>query len=462
MIRLTQMKNKIVFTLLYLGVLVFSSCGVDRSHEYYDLIKEDVFIEQQMREVYLWNSDIPAKDQLNYFQNRKAFFASLLSKTCLNNKGDRYSYIDTLDVITKKKPRVLSYGMTFNLYTPQNAPKVRVARITQVFESSPASNAGLHRGDWITQVDGEDLSSSNYTKLSGEKEIDLTRSSMQLNAENEPVFTKIDEITMAKPSVVEELPVQCTKVIETGGHKVGYLLLNHFRKKIANDASDEVYDDLIRASVASLASAGVTDMVLDLRYNEGGYLKGAQVLASLLLPNNVMGETLFVLTHNEKYGDKEDKWILDNALAGGIHLNLTKLYVLVSDQTSGAAEALIQALKPYVQVVTLGKKTTGAPVATSSLISSDYPLWVAHPVVAYVKDKNSEMGSQEGMEPNYKLDESLFVESFVALGDAQEILLRNALGLITTGALVDAETTQNNARAMQVKRVQPKTRCLTK
>jgi C-terminal processing protease CtpA/Prc len=448
-----------LFTLFLFVAMFGVSCGEDRSHEYYDLIEEDQWLDEQMREIYLWYKDIPASSSLNYFQDRKTFFSSLLSKKSLNNKGDLYSYIDTLDATTAALPLTKSYGIDVDLYTPNNAPKVRIARVVQVFANSPASQAGLHRGDWITQVGGEDLSSSNAEQLLSGNGVVLTRVSMHIDHEKNPVFTKIDEVTLTTARVIEEMPVQCVKVITKQSHKIGYLCVNHFRKKKPNDTTDDTYNEAIRTAVATLVQEGITDMVLDLRYNQGGYLKGAQVLGSTLNASGVMGQTLFNLEHNDKYTGGADVWSLDNALAGGYHLSLNKLYVIVSSRTAGAAEALIQALSPYYPVVTLGKKTAGAPIATTTLQSPDFKLWVAHPVVAYVKDKNNVMSAVEGITPTYQLDEHLFVESFASLGDEQEILLRNAIHLITNGTLLDAETTTTTA--MQKKPRSIKAMCLT-
>ena len=162
-------------------LLAFTSCGEDRSGEFYELIEDKLWIEQVMREYYLWYEDIPAIDNENdYFKEPTAFFKSLLSKDAMNGKGDIYSYLEEIPAVAAPESRTVNwtstYGLEFNLYNdPTGTTNHSFARVIYVLPNSPAYQAGIQRGDWISTINHERITTSNAENLVKGGAIELPR-----------------------------------------------------------------------------------------------------------------------------------------------------------------------------------------------------------------------------------------------------------------------------------------------
>ena len=101
-------------------LFIMASCGEDRSGEYYALIGENVWIEQIMKEHYLWYDSIPAIKETDYFAEPENFLQKLVYTKAQNGKGDPYSYIETKetsDAARSYLQRTSTYGFDFELMT---------------------------------------------------------------------------------------------------------------------------------------------------------------------------------------------------------------------------------------------------------------------------------------------------------------------------------------------------------
>ena len=159
-------------TLIYMALLLaFTSCGEDRSDEFYELIEDKLWIEQVMREYYLWYEDIPAIENENdYFKEPATFFKSLLSKDAMNGKGDKFSYMEEIPTVETAESRSVNwtstYGLGFNLYNdPTGTTNHTFARVLYVLTDSPAYKAGIQRGVLISTINQERITTSNAEKL---------------------------------------------------------------------------------------------------------------------------------------------------------------------------------------------------------------------------------------------------------------------------------------------------------
>ncbi len=146
-------------------LFIMASCGEDRSGEYYALIGENVWIEQIMKEHYLWYDSIPAIKETDYFAEPEDFLQKLVYTKAQNGKGDPYSYIeikDASDAARSYLQRTSTYGFDFELMTDPTGISSHVfARILFVLPNSPASEAGLERGNWISAIGKEELTNNN-------------------------------------------------------------------------------------------------------------------------------------------------------------------------------------------------------------------------------------------------------------------------------------------------------------
>ena len=434
-------------TLWALLLILLTSCGEDRTGEFYALIVDRMWIEEVMRENYLWAEDMPViEKEDDYFQEPATFFKKLLSKNALNGKGDKYSYMEE----TKEASRTLTldrastYGMEFILTSdPTGTTAHTFARVLYVLPDSPAQKAGIERGDWISAINEERITNDNYEKLTQGGNVSLTRTRIT-PLENGPGWQVSKDVLNVGASVAMEInPFLVNKVWEVDGQKIAYLVYNEFSTGPNNEGTESAYNEQMKQIFAQFKAQSPDAFILDLRYNNGGFLQCAQALGSLLAPATAMGQNFANLTFNAKANPQVIRYSFDTQYADA-NLNLNKIYILTGQYTASASEVIINGLIPYLgaeNVVLIGTKTEGKNVAMTSFKNETHglTLW---PVIAYVSNANNEGDYSEGFQPTYHLDENNIIRWY-PLGNPEEYLLKNTLSLITTGTLSDESTTEN-------------------
>lgn len=435
----------LIRTLLIAGMALLSSCGEDRTGEYIAKTEKTHWIEAQMSEQYLWYNDIPSLSESDYFKTADTFFPKLLSSK------DKFSYIEMLDSTSTRTPHILSnttYGFEYILSSDPTGTTSRIyARVALVLPDSPAKQAGLKRGDWIILADGSNLTTSNSNVLEQGTGVTLALDTLIYDQEQAKWAWKADTTYLTVPAAVsmENNPIFLTNVYTTvSGKKVGYMVYNEFKTGATpNDPSDTSYMENMKKTFASLKNEGVTDFILDLRYNNGGYVQVAQELASMLAPASALGEEFAHLEFNDKQQSRNYAVDLSKDYSSE-NLNLTNLYVLSGAYTASSSELIINGLRPYMNVCLVGVQTVGKNVAASQ-INSPYD-FIIFPITATVYNKNNESDYANGFTPDYAIDEAQFA-IWYELGDTQEVLLKNALSLIETGVAPDVETSTSSAAA---------------
>ena len=434
-------------TLWALLLFLLTSCGEDRTGEFYALIEDRMWIEEVMRENYLWAEDMPViEKEDDYFQEPATFFKKLLSKNALNGKGDKYSYMEE----TKEASRTLTldrastYGMEFILTSdPTGTTAHTFARVLYVLPDSPAQKAGIERGDWISAINEERITNDNYEKLTQGGNVSLTRTRIT-PLENGLGWQVSKDVLNVGASVAMEInPFLVNKVWEVDGQKIAYLVYNEFSTGPNNEGTESAYNEQMKQIFAQFKAQSPDAFILDLRYNNGGFLQCAQALGSLLAPATAMGQNFANLTFNAKANPQVIRYSFDTQYADA-NLNLNKIYILTGQYTASASEVIINGLIPYLgaeNVVLIGTKTEGKNVAMTSFKNETHglTLW---PVIAYVSNANNEGDYSEGFQPTYHLDENNIIRWY-PLGNPEEYLLKNTLSLITTGTLSDESTTEN-------------------
>lgn len=132
------------------------------------------------------------------------------------------------------------------------------------------------------------------------------------------------------------------------GSKAGYLVLKEF--------VTQAQAPLVEAFQVFRA-AGASELILDLRYNGGGRISVANVLASLVAGRAHDGKVFTRLNFNAKQSSSNSSY-KPAATATGF----ARVMVLTGSRTCSASELIVNGLRPYVEVVTLGGQTCGKPV----------------------------------------------------------------------------------------------------
>ena len=428
------------YTFLALIATLLSACGEDRTGEFYALIEDRMWIEEVMRENYLWAEDMPVIDKEDtYFQEPATFFKNLLSKNALNGKGDKYSYMEQTKAESRSLTldRTSTYGMEFLLTNdPTGTTAHNYARVLYVLPGSPAEKAGIERGDWISAINQDRITSDNYKQLIQGGAIALQRSQV-IQTENGLGWQVRDNVNVSTSISMEINPFYLHQMYEVNGKKIAYLVYNEFSTGPNNEGNESVYDEQMKQIFAQFKAQSPDAFILDLRYNNGGYLQCAQALGSLLAPASAMGKDFVNLTFNEKASPQTVRYPFSTDYANA-NLNLNKVYILTGNQTASASEAVINGLIPYMgaeNVILIGNKTEGKNVAMSSYKNEAHGITL-YPVVAFVSNSNNEGDYSEGFNPQYKLNENTLIQ-WLPLGNPEEYLLKNTLSLIVNGTMPD-------------------------
>lgn len=393
------------------------------------------WIHENMKSYYLWTDNIPAIANTDTKLDPAAYFESLLYQP---GEIDRFSWIEesSTELINSLNGKNTVLGIrTSAFYTDANKVNVAFA-IAYVLKNSPAEKAGLKRGDFITKVDGVQITTENYTTAFGKETMTLTLGDY---VNSEIVANENKKVTVTKAEVQTD-PILHSSVIEIGGKKIGYLVYLQFLTQ---------YDDALRTAFQQFKAKGVNELVLDLRYNGGGYISSAVTLSSLIgkgiSENDVMYKDewnkeitdYYVKKYGSDYFTKNFKKETNNLGT------ISRLYVLTSKGTASASELVINSLKPYMEVILIGDNTYGKNVG-SITISDDEKRWNwgMQPIVLRTINKNGESnyGTKDGFAPNVKVSDNVL--PYQPLGNSSETLLSAAISHITGQTVASLRNTR--------------------
>ena len=171
-------------------------------------------------------------------------------------------------------------------------------------------------------------------------------------------------------------------------------------------------------------TAGVNEVVVDLRYNGGGYVSVQQKLANYLTNVAANGNVMM----NQEYNDKYTQYNETTEFSKIGSLNLTRIFFIVSDNTASASELLINNLKPWMDVKIVGPENSyGKPVGYFPIAVGD---WYIFPVSFRSTNKNGEGGYFNGLTPDKLVADGLDKD----WGDQNESCLASVLKYIGTGS----------------------------
>lgn len=333
-----------------------------------------------MRSDYLWNNDIPAQNKLDFSADPQTFFRSMLSlKDGKTRNGKHLYYYSYMEKNKDYKARTSidaddTYGMEFTLFNVVNDSNQPLgyyyARILYVLPNSPASSAGLERGDWIVGVKGRNnINSDNYgILLNGDRTQWLVKRG----------DTEVRTIDIEASRAVEDNPLFYHNVYTRGDKKIGYLVYNHFTSG-PNGYSDRTYDEEMKKIFAGFQAQGVNEFVLDLRYNGGGYENSANMLAGLLIPEASRKKVFAVFSDNKGQSYSNDFCVETKGTAGYLKLNSNRIYILTSQSTASSSEVVINSLNPFMDVILIGELTEGKNVGMEMQKNDKYE-WIYWPI----------------------------------------------------------------------------------
>ncbi|WP_424000564.1 S41 family peptidase [Maribacter sp. IgM3_T14_3] len=353
---------------------------------------------------------------------------------------DRFSFYndDYRDLTNSLAGISKSNGLEFGLVQFQDSEDL-FGFVRYIVPNSNAATVEIQRGDLFTGVDGQTLTLSNYRELLfGANDTYVLN---MANFNNGNISPNEIEISLTKEEGLAENPVFLSKSFTIGGENIGYIMYNQFTNE---------YDDDLYAAVEDLKSAGITNLVIDLRYNPGGSVNTTRLLASMIYGTNT--EDIFLRKrYNEKLQEQFKDSQLEVYFADKVNgqtinsLGLTKLYVLTSTSSASASELLINSLEPYMDVIQIGGVTRGknefsttlvddrdnSYLYTPSRVNNINPdnQWAIQPLIGRNENADGFFDFTSGLVPDHPLQEDY--SNLGILGEQNEPLLAKAIELIT-------------------------------
>ena len=365
---------------------------------------------------YLWTDQISTEiDYKTYTDSYKLF------EDIKNSSLDHWSFLhdNYEEVLNSFNGIQKTGGYKLKLFKYENSNDV-YGIFEYIYKDGAAYNAGIKRGDCLLKIDEQTLNMDNYSTLLSKEQYTVTLGEFVDEQINETNTVSLSHSELSINPILEY------KVIEESGIKIGYLLYNQFI---------EDYVTELENAISFLKTEGITELVLDLRYNPGGYVTTCKKLASMLAPASAIGNVFLTMQWNtelteyltENYGADSDKFI-EKFPTPNVNLNLSRLFVLTSSRTASASEAIINGLAPYMNVQVIGEQTSGKYTAASLFYDEEYKHnWSLYLVISKIANANGITDYINGFIPNIEAQD----DYQTPLGDKNEVLLEKAISYLT-------------------------------
>jgi C-terminal processing protease CtpA/Prc len=325
-------------------------------------------------DLYLWFDEVTDQNPASFTTDLSYFNVLMTTQTTASGKPkDRFhfTYATSFWESLSQTGTTPGYGANF-VVIAATPPREVIVSYTQPGTSATTAPANLARGAKLLTIDGVDL-----VNATDQASVDILNAGLAPQTIGEShTFSVLDAgasvprtITLMSANVVE-VPVQNVHTITApNGTLVGYMLFNDH---IATAESELV------AAFSQLQSAGVHDLVLDIRYNGGGYLDIASEVAYMVAGSAATNGQTFDLTQFNSKHPSVDPVTGAAITPMNFHsttqgfsttagqalpaLNLSRVFVLTTSNTCSASEAIINGLRGVnVQVIEIGSTTCGKP-----------------------------------------------------------------------------------------------------
>lgn len=330
------MKKPILYLILFFSLGFIWSC---KDEEPEPQLSTNQKIYEFMKHWYLWNAELPDNVNPDAYSSAAAFMDAMIYK-----RFDKWSFVTSWESFDQyfRQGSFSGFGMGLKLDEQDQL------RITYTYSDSPAGNAGLGRGDKITRLNGETIE----TLLAEQRLNDVLNVNQTIQFEGLKLTGEIFNQSLTKGDVKINT-VLYHDVIVDGDYRIGYFVFNNFIDRSSQDLKI-VFDDF--------KAAGVNEVVIDLRYNGGGTLGATDTLASLLRKTISENELFLEIAYNEDRTENNEP-IYFKPLSNAVEID--RLYAITTSSSASASEAIVNGLRPYMAITTIGSTTSGKPVGQS-------------------------------------------------------------------------------------------------
>lgn len=427
------------------------------------VLEENHWLRSWTNDTYLWYNEVPDLnpadyDTASYFDLLKTDAVTASGK----DKDDFHFSLASDDWEAQSQAGVsVSYGIDFAVVS---ATVPREIVVVLVEPGSAADFAGVARGDRVLAIDGVDINDSTSSGVdtlnAGLAPSDIGElHSFQLQALGGAVQT----VSLEAQSL-NTTAVQSVQVIDTDTGPVGYML---FTTHIATAEAE-----LIEA-FRTLQNASVNDLILDLRYNGGGFLAiASQVSYMVAGPEATANRTFETLQFNDQHpntnpvtGGSNDPFpFYDESLGYSVasgqalpDLGLQRLFVLTTEDTCSASESIINSLDGIgIEIILIGSGTCGKPYGfypTDNCGTTFFTIqFQSVNDVGFGDYADGFVSEEESVVGAVSLPGCFVADDYNhAIGDTSEAMLAKALSYRATQSCVDEVLTKSNKPESEVR-----------
>ena len=349
------------FLLPLLGILALSACKGSRSDSTpYDACSAEVVkgeVLSAARAKYLFLDELPAVVDLRAYPSPEALLDALTAKPRQAGRDRRWSALATLSEIEAYFGDGKNVGFGFSALRAGDRILIK-----EVIPGTGGAAAGIARGDELLAVAatpaGLDDPANQVVTLLADGTLG---DSFQISGPGEARALRlrkasgatVDVMVIASAHDLDPVPGAASPTVfaTANGRKVGYLSLRTFITPA---------NGLLRTAAGKFREAGVTDLIVDLRYNGGGDTDVAEVLTNLLRAGHA-GDVMYKVVRNARTPSPDLPRLFGsepNALAPG------RIAFIVTGESASASEMVINALQPYygASLALVGARTFGKPV----------------------------------------------------------------------------------------------------
>ena len=449
------MNSRCFFLYLFLFSLLFTSCFEDNDDNGASASEINDFVWKGMNAAYLYKQEISDLDNdrfndsdeyasyLNNYNSPEDLFESLIYE---RDNIDKFSLIidNYIELEQYLSGVSLSNGLNYGLVYLPNSNNEIFGYVRYVNNGSAADLANINRGDIFRSIDDVPLSVDNYSDLLSQ-EIYTVNFANYFNNDTEDINDDTIElnginIELQKAPLVKN-PVHHYSTLDYSSGKIGYLMYNQF---VSN------YDDYLKTIFSEFKSNSIDELILDLRYNPGGSINSAIVLASLItgqFENEVFNTEQWNNDIQNYWINNNPEYLINRFTTFQSSLNLSRVYILTTRSSASASELIINCLKPYINVVQIGTTTYGKYQASVTLYDSENfsnqnvnrsHSYALQPLVLKTLNVNGVTDYYNGINPDYEYEERAF--DMGQVGDLNEPMLNFTLDIIDSRISLDLKT----------------------
>ena len=363
-----------------------------------------------MKEFYYWYNVMPQVTEVTKSNYKDPYE---LLEAMRYRPLDRWSFVADYDeFIAQMNGTFVGHGFRIGVDQAGNA------RIAMIYNTSPLYASGVRRGWIVKKINSTDIApilisgdTQAYNAVIGLGQAGITNIFQFIKPDGTETTISSTKSTFTLNTVLVYDTLHLTSGI------TGHLVFESF----INPSSNE-----LATAFAYFKANDIKDLILDLRYNSGGYLNIAQNLASYIAGDSKQGAVFAKLMYNDKHPEANSTFAFRTITSS---IGLSRLVVLTSRSTASASEAVINGLKPFMNVVTIGDTTDGKPTGMNGWeIGKKYYMW---PVTFKMVNSLNQGEYFDGIYPAKVVMDDITHD----FSDRKELCLKEAIHYLQTGSV---------------------------